>query len=95
LCLIAGTLLVLAGLATRSHTTLFAGVITMIASAVFGFDPLLQLVVNSSWVDLAIFGACAIALGSVLDRHGVAINLRLAEWFGTPKSHDREIALDD
>ena len=95
LCLLAGTLLVLAGLATRGRTILFAGAMTMTASVVFGFEPLLQLVVNSSWVDLAIFGACAIALGSILDRHGVAINLRLAEWFGTPKSRDREIALDD
>ena len=95
LCLIAGTLLVLAGLATRGRTILFAGAMTMTASVVFGFEPLLQLVVNSSWIDLAIFGACAIALGSVLDRHGVAVNMRLADWFGTPKARDQEIALDD
>ena len=95
LCLAAGTLLVLAGLATRNRTALGAGAVTMIASVFLGFEPLLELVVNSSWVDLAIFGAGAIALGSVLDRHGVAINLRLADWFGAPNKRDQEIALDD
>lgn len=95
LCLIAGGLMFMAGLALRNRTASIAGVLTMIASVLLGFDALLALIVNSSWVDLAIFGACAIALGSVLDRHGVAINLRLADWFGVMGERKQEIALDD
>lgn len=94
-CLIAGALMLLSGVALRNRTASVAGALTIIASILFGFDAMLALVLASSWIDLAIFGACAIALGSVLDRHGVAINLRLANWFGVISRHGREVALDD
>jgi hypothetical protein len=95
LCLIAGVLMVLAGVTLRNRTASVAGALAIIAGVLFGFDALLALVLASSWIDLAIFGACAIALGSVLDRHGVAINLRLANWFGAISKRRQEIALDD
>jgi hypothetical protein len=95
LCLLAGGLMLMTGLALRNRTVSVAGVVTIFASIIFGLDLLLALILNSSWVDLAIFGACAIALGSVLDRHGVAINLRLVEWFGHKGERTQEIALDD
>ncbi len=95
MCLIAGLLILMTGLAIRNRMTLIAGAVTVLASAVFGFDLLLSLVLSSSWVDLAIFGACAIALGSVLERHGVAINLRIADFLGKRSEGTQEIALDD
>jgi hypothetical protein len=95
LCLIAGGLTFLVGVTLRNPTASVAGALAIVASVLFGFDALLALVLASSWIDLAIFGACAIAMGSVLDRHGVAINLRLANWFGAISERRREIALDD
>ncbi len=95
LCLAAGTLMLLAGIALSDKSASIAGVVTMIAGVAFGFDPLLSLIVGSSWIDLAVFGACAIATGSVLDRHGVAIRLRLVRWLGAIGARRREIALDD
>lgn len=95
LCLTAGILMFLAGVALRDRMALVAGALTLIGAVSFGFDAMLVLVLSSSWVDLAIFGACAIAMGSVLDRHGVAIKLRLNNWFGTLNERRRETALGD
>ena len=94
LCVIAGVLMFLTGITLKNRTAVLAGTMTMIASIVFGFEAMLAVIVASSWIDLAIFGALAIAAGSILDRHGVAINLRLASWFGAVNQR-REIALDD
>lgn len=95
LSLIAGALMVMAGIALRNRSATIAGILTAIAGVMFGFEALLSLVLDSSWIDLAIFGACAITLGSVLDRHGVAINLRLASWFGAIGDRKQETALDN
>lgn len=78
----AGIFLVLWGAAGNKVLTISAGVITLGAGALLGFDDIVNLIVASSWIDLAIFGATAIALGSVLDRHGVAAKLRLEHWYG-------------
>ena len=78
----AGVLLLLWGAAGRKLVTIVAGLVTLGAGVLFGFDAIVQLIITSSWIDLAIFGASAIALGSILDRHGVAIKLRLTQWYG-------------
>jgi hypothetical protein len=90
----AGTLLLLWGASGRRLGTILAGLITAGAGLLFGFDALVRLVLSSSWIDLAIFGATAIALGSILDRHGVAIKLRLVRWYENANSDEKEIALD-
>jgi uncharacterized membrane protein YecN with MAPEG domain len=77
----AGVMLLLWGAAGKKVITILAGLVTLGAGVLFGFDAIVQLIITSSWVDLAIFGASAIALGSVIDRHGVAIKLRLAKWY--------------
>ena len=76
----AGVSLFVWGAAGRKPFTIIAGLVTLGAGVIFGFDAILQLIISSSWIDLAIFGAGAIALGSVLDRHGAAIKLRLTHW---------------
>ena len=90
---LAGALLLMWGIADRAPVPMVAGVFTAGMGVMFGFDALLRLVVTSSWIDLAIFGALAIALGSVLDRHGVAIKLRLANWLSPSKKEP--IALEE
>lgn len=81
--LVVGGLLLMSGVALRHRISSLAGISTVVASGFLGFEALFTLVLTSSWIDLAIFGACAITLGSVLDRHGVAINLYLARRFGS------------
>ena len=76
----AGASLLLWGVACRKPFSIIAGLVTLGAGVMFGFGAILQLIISSSWIDLALFGAGAIALGSVLDRHGAAIKLRLTHW---------------
>jgi hypothetical protein len=94
LSLLAGVTLLLWGLAGRKPFATIAGIVTVIAAFKFGAIDILQLVVNSSWIDLAIFGATAITLGSVIDRHGVAIKLRMTKWFNTVREEKEPIALE-
>ena len=95
LCMAAGVLLVLAGTTLKNPPAAVAGFVTILAGVVFGFDPIVAYVVTSSWVDLAIFGFCAITLGSLLDRYGVALKLHLGKWADGLRERREEIALDD
>jgi len=95
LALAAGLMLMLWGVSGRRAVASIGGTLTAIAGAFFGFEALLQLIVNSSWIDLAIFGALAIALGSVVDRHGVVIKLRLDKWFNSVGEQKEQIALEN
>ena len=82
----AGVALLLWGASGRKLLPMLAGLLTLGGAALFGFDAIVQLNITSSWIDLAIFGASAIALGSILDRHGVTIKLRLARWYWVTRS---------
>ncbi len=85
---VVGVGLLVWGIAGKRVISLVAGLIALAAGVSFGFDAIVALVVQSSWIDLAIFGGSAIVLGSVLDRHGVALKLRLARWYrGAKESH--------
>jgi hypothetical protein len=95
LSIVAGVILLLWGLAGRKPFASFAGAITLIAGAWFGFDEIARLIMTSSWIDLAIFGASAIALGSIVDRHGVAIKLRLVKWFDTVGEKNGQVSLQN
>ncbi len=87
----AGTLLLVWGAGGRQLGTIIAGLITLGAGALFGFNDLVQLIITSSWIDLALFGAGAIVLGSILDRHGVAIKLRVTRWYDNVNSGKKDI----
>jgi len=95
LALAAGVMLMLWGVAGRRAVASIGGTLTAIAGVFFGFEVLLQLILDSSWIDLAIFGAAAIALGSVVDRHGVVIKLRLDKWFNAVSEQKEQIALEN
>jgi hypothetical protein len=88
----AGAMLLLWGAAARRLMTIIAGLVTLGAGVLFGFDAIVQLIITSSWVDLAIFGASAIALGSIIDRHGVALKLPITRWYET--TNKQQIALE-
>ncbi len=95
LCITAGAILLLMGVSISSRMASLFGVLTVVAGILFGFQEILQLVLTSSWVELAIFGACAIAMGSIVDRHGVVIKLRLVKWFDAISEQRARIALED
>jgi len=90
----AGTMLLLWGAAGRKLFTIIAGLVTLGGGALFGFEAIMQLIITSSWIDLAVFGATAIVLGSVLDRHGVAIKLRIAKWYESVNKDQEALALE-
>ncbi len=91
----AGVMLGLAGSWLHSRSAMVAGVLTMLAAASLGFDAFVGLVVASNWITLAVIGATAIALGSLLERHGVAIKLAVLQR-ANALAHKREDAvLDD
>ncbi|MDH3806317.1 MAG: hypothetical protein OEU90_12720, partial [Gammaproteobacteria bacterium] len=92
--MMAGVMLLLWGVSGRKPVAMFSGIVTMLAGVVFGFDEIVQLIVTSSWIDLAIFGASAIALGSLVDRHGVVIKLRLDKWFNAVSDQKEARALE-
>ena len=96
LCSLAGGLLLLLwGAAGRKPVTVIAALLTLLAGVWCGLDDIVQLVITSSWIELAIFGASAITLGSILDRHGVAIKLRLSRWYAGASKDDKAIALEN
>jgi hypothetical protein len=95
LALTAGVLMFISGVSLRKSTASVAGVVTIVASLMFGFEAMLAVVLTSSWIDLAIFGAFAIAAGSVLDRHGVAMKLKITNWIASLRQREEVIVLDD
>ena len=95
LSLAAGAILLMVGLSARSHTAVFGGITTLIIGTIFGLEDIWKLVLASSWIDLAIFGACAIVLGSIVDRHGVVIKLHLVKWFDAIGERQAQMALEE
>ena len=88
MCLIGGCVMLLVGRGSADRLATLAGCVTIAAGVVFGLGEMVSMILRSSWVDLAVFGASAIVLGSVLERHGASIQLRLSKWLAgvTPAS---------
>jgi len=98
LSIAAGTLLFLVGAALKDRVAFLFGVLTTLAGLFFGFDDMLRLVLHSNWVELALMGAAAITLASVLDRHGAALKLHAIRWFnavGERRRYQEEEMLQD
>lgn len=93
--LAAGVMLGLAGSWLNSRSAMIAGMLTMLAAVTFGFDAFVDLVTASNWITLAIIGAAAIALGSLLERHGVAIKVAVIERASALAHQREEAVLDD
>ncbi len=80
-CVVAGLILIFFGFGLRERAVLIAGCVTAAAGIFFGIESFVDAILSSSWIDLAIFGASSIAVGSVLDRHGATIKIKLGKWF--------------
>jgi hypothetical protein len=95
LALGAGAIMLLAGVSFRGHVASFCGIATLAIGTYFGLEEIWDMVLASSWIDLAIFGAGAIALGSVVDRHGIVIKMRLVKWFEAIGERRSRIAFEE
>ena len=93
--LIGGLALFVWGVADKKLMATIAGLLTLLAGVSFGLEDLMWMVLTSSWIELAIFGASAITLGSLLDRHGVAMKLRVSRWYKSARKEEAPIALED
>lgn len=80
LALVAGALMLGGGYRGRAPAAVTAGFVTVGCAALFGYEALRDLVLDTSWMTLAAVGASAIVAGSVLDRHGIALRQRARHW---------------
>ncbi len=63
------------GYGLKHRTTILIGIVTAILGISFGFDDLITILFSGNWVVLGSLGVIAIILGSILERHGVAVKL--------------------
>ncbi len=91
-----GLALVLSGSWLSNKGAVISGLLTILSAVWFGSDPVVHLVRDASWVTLAVIGASAIALGSLLERHGVAMKIAVVRWTeGFNKNKEAVAVLDD
>lgn len=91
----AGALLLLSGTWLSNKSAVFAGVVTLAAATWFGFGAVVDLVRTANWIALAATGASIIGLGSLLERHGVAMRIALVRWSKGLETGRREVVLND
>lgn len=94
LCILGGAGLLGAAVLLRNVLAGLVGLHVLGAGVVLGFDPILTLVLNSSWITLAICGAAAIVAGSLLERHGAAVKLGVDKWLAQRREERLAVADD-
>ena len=80
LCVIAGIGILTAGYMMRRRFVLVLGAITLLVGLANQLIEVIQFIDLTSWGSLAVIGATAIIIASVLDRHGPALKLRATHW---------------
>ncbi len=93
--IVAGALMLLAGVVLNRRDVSFCALATVVLSVTFGISELWEMVLHSSWIDLAVFGTCAIVLGSVLDRYGLVIRMRTVNWFEAIGERRSRVAVEE
>ncbi len=78
--LIVGIAVITYAWANRQRLMLLVGFAGLLVSGYFLAREVLYVVDFASWSALAITGALTIIIGSVLDRHGVTLKLRIQRW---------------
>ena len=78
--IVAGAAMLFAGRALRNGFIVFMAAITLIAGVLAGAGEAIEFIGEAGWIELAVFGAVAIAVGSVIERHGAALRLRFERW---------------
>lgn len=81
LCSLIGIAMLIPGFGLQRRFVMLCGAITLLSGLGYGAVQLLDWVDLGSWSTLAIVGTTAIVAGSVLDRHGAAMKLRVTQWF--------------
>ena len=92
---VAGLALILSGTWLDNKGAVIAGIMTLLSAGWFGLEPVVELVFDASWVMLAVIGASAIGLGSLLERHGVTMKIALVRWTQGLSKREAEAVLDD
>ena len=78
--LLAGIAMIAAGSWLKARSAVWTGTVTVAAGALFGFEPLIDVVVRGDWIALAVCGAVIITAASLLERHGAAWMQRARRW---------------
>ncbi|MBL1142563.1 MAG: hypothetical protein HND53_11070 [Proteobacteria bacterium] len=81
LCAFAGMSVITLGYINKSKAITIFGLITTTVAAIYDFSHIFEIVDLFSWGSLAVIGVSAIVIGSVIERHGVAIKLRIDKSF--------------
>ncbi len=75
-----GTGLSVFGIKYKNRLILIAGIVTGLGAILFGLKDVLAMLIQSSWLGLAVVGGMAIVGASLLDRYGAVIKLRISNW---------------
>jgi hypothetical protein len=81
LCLLAGMFVMAIGYFNNSKAVTFFGLSTTIVATIYDISHIFEIIDLFSWSSLATIGISAIIIGSVIERHGVAIKLRIDNAF--------------
>ncbi len=76
-CAFFGLVMLTLGYVYKAKTVLMAGAITAVVALIYDVVELYATVDLLNWTSLAIIGVTAIIIGSVIERHGVVIKLRV------------------
>jgi FtsH-binding integral membrane protein len=76
-CALIGLTMLTLGYVYKVKTVLMTGAITAVVAVIYDVVELYATIDLFNWTSLAIIGVTAIIIGSVIDRHGVVIKLRV------------------
>jgi hypothetical protein len=79
-CLLAGIAVMVCGYIVQQHLIFGLGLLTLLVGLGHQVTYAIEMFDLGSWGSLALLGIIAIVTGSVLERHGAEIKLRLASW---------------
>ncbi len=81
ICAFAGIAVMTMGYISKSRLITVFGFITTIVASLYDIFQVFEMIDLFSWSSLAITGVSAIVIGSIIERHGVAIKLRIDNAF--------------
>jgi hypothetical protein len=81
MCALVGLALIALGYISKSRTIVIFGFITTTVAVAYDLFHIYEMVNFLSWTGLAAAGTSAIIIGSIIERHGVAIKLRIDNAF--------------
>lgn len=86
ICAIAGIAIMALGYMNKSRFITMSGIVTTAVAVIYDIFHIYAMIDFLSWTGLAGIGITAIVIGSVIERHGVAIKLRIDKAFKNVES---------